>query len=157
MATFTTGTYDAQNPNRNNISRLLDKNIASGEVEFAVVQYALAGTEAANDVIDLCILPAGVTPVPQLSKITCGADPGTTLTMHVGTAAAASGWINGAVLSAGGEVSADTTNIATWVTPTPLAADAGSGNAVVFATVASANTLTASTVLTFLLAFKRGR
>jgi hypothetical protein len=156
MATFETTQYALQKATRTNTSRNATANIASGRVEYANIAYPLAGTEAAADIINLTVLPAGVIPLPQLSSVTCSADPGTTLTLKVGTAADDDGWANGIVLSAGGQVPCTNTNIPAWVAQTPLVADTGVGNAIVKATVASASTLTAAVVLYFVLAYKRG-
>ena len=86
MATFASVHYALQKEDRANPSRLSTPNVASGRVEFAYIPYALAGTEAANDIINLCVLPAGAVPIVPLCHVTCSADPGTTLTLDVGTA-----------------------------------------------------------------------
>lgn len=156
MATFTTDIFDAQDEARDNTSRLASPNVASGEVQFAHVPYTLVGTEAANDLIKLAVLPAGAIPIPQLSEVLC-ADPGTTLTLDVGTADNADGWADGITLSSGGKIAFTSGTAPAWNDATPLVADSGSGNAVVYATVASANTLTADVVLYFQLAYKLGR
>lgn len=160
MATFETAVYAAQKPTRSNPSRLATQNSASGEVEFALIPYTLVGTETAADTIDLCVLPQDAIPLPQLSSVTC-ADPGTTLTLDIGTAANTDGWADGIVLSAGGQVAATSGTLPAWVAATPLVADTGTfqtaGSAKVFATIASANTLTADVVLYFLLAYKRAK
>ena len=158
MATFNSATYNLQKTDRANTSRNLAAGVVDGTVEFATFSYALAGTEATSDVINLCVLPAGVTPLPALSKVTCSADPGTTLTLDIGTAADLDGWADGIVLSAGGDVNCTNTAIPAWAaTMTPIIADSNSGNAVVKATVASAATLTASVILLFTLAYKRNK
>lgn len=156
MAEFNTSIFAEQAEDRDNPSRLARPNVASGEVEFACIPYTLAGTEAANDIINLCLLPAGAIPIPQLSKVTC-ADPGTTLTLDVGNADDGDGFADGIVLSAGGSVEFTSGTAPAWLPQTPLVADAGSGNSAIQATVASAASLTASVVLYFLLAWKRAR
>jgi hypothetical protein len=148
--TFTTTNYDAQSESRVNPSRLAATNVVSGSVEFAVVSYTLAGTEAAADVVNLCLLPAGAIPIPELSSVTASADPATTdssdpenpitgvLTIDIGTAADTDGWADGIDLSAGGKVSAVSGTLPAWVTTkTPIVANTGSGNAIVYATVAT--------------------
>ena len=157
MATFNSTEYTAQGESRANPSRLGDPNISSGSVEFAIVPYTLAGTEAATDTINLCLLPRDCIPVPALSKVVC-ADPGTTLTLDIGTSNDADGFADGIVLSAGGQVEFGTSSpLPAWLAQTPLVPDTGSGNAVIKATVVSAASLTASVVLYFVLAWKRGR
>jgi hypothetical protein len=157
MATFETSHYAASKPDRTNSSRLAPANVASGQVEFAVIPYTLAGSEAANDIINLGILPEDVIPVPQLSRVVCSADPGTTLTLDIGTADNTDGWADGIVLSSGGVVECASATMPAWLAATALVPDSGKGDAVVYATVASANTLTAAVVLYFVLAYKRGR
>ena len=156
MASFDTVNYTAQKADRANTSRLATENVASGEIEVAVIPYVLAGTEAANDTINLGVLPAGAIPLPQLSFITC-ADPGTTLTLDVGTAANADGWADGIDVKAGGNFAATSGTLPAWVAQTPLVADTGSSNAVVYATVAAADTVTADVVVYFTLAYKRAK
>jgi hypothetical protein len=106
------------------------------------------------------VLPAGVIPVPQLSKVTCAGDPtSNTLEIDIGTADDPDGWADKIVLTNGGQVEATSGVLpVAWLAPTPLVADAGSGNAVVYATVVTASgTPTPGAVLYFTLAFKRAR
>lgn len=159
MPTFTTTQYDAQAADRANPSRLGAANVASGDVEFAVVPYTLAGTEAAADIIQLCVLPQGVIPVPQLSNVTANTDPSAnTLTLDIGTAADPDGWANDILLAAGGQIACTSGTMPAWLLPTPLVADTGSGNAIVYATIAAASGVPdAGDILYFTLAYKRGR
>ena len=157
---FSTNAYVAQNESRANPARFLDPNIASGELEFTRVPYTLVNGDlpAAGGIINLCLLPAGAIPVPQLSSVTCSADPGTTLTLNIGAGAVPAGWASGIVLDNGGQVACVGTTVPAWAaTDTPITADAGSGNALIYATVATASTLTQGVTLMFMLAFKRGR
>ena len=157
MASFDTSLYTAQKPTRTNTSRAAAPNVGDGSVEFITVPYTLATTETAADTINLCILPAGVIPVPALSSVVCSADPGTTLTLDIGTAQDPDGWADGMTLSSGGQVACTNTAVPAFATTnTQLTADTGSGNAVVYATVASANTLSGVTLL-FVLAYKRNK
>ena len=160
MATYETAVYAAQKPTRANPSRLSPQLSSSGSVEFAVIPYALKGTEVVGELINLCVLPAGAIPLPQLSGVSCGADPGTTLTLDIGTAADPQGWADGIILSNGGHVSATSAGAVTWLNPTPLVADAGwenSGSAVVSAKFDTVSALTAAVNLYFLLAYKLAR
>ena len=156
MPTFNSAKYLTQVATRSNPSRLAPSNTACGSPEFILVKYTLATTEVANDIINLCILPPDCIPVPQLSHV-FSADPGTTLTMHVGTANDVDGWANGLTLSAGGRIEFTSGTAPAWLTPTPLVVDANTalnaaGSVVVYATVATANTLSA-VELFFLLAY----
>lgn len=157
MATFETSLYAAQKPDRSNPSRFAAANLAGGEISFARCSYTLLGTEGAADIINLLELPEGASVVPQLSSVTCSADPGTTLTIDIGTAANADGFADGIVLSSGGQVAFTNTAIPADVAPTKLVADSGEKNATVYATVASANTLTADVVLYFVIAYVLNR
>jgi hypothetical protein len=157
MAEFNSTVYTAQKATRANPSRLATQNSASGTIQVAKIPYTLAATEVANDTINLCVLPAGAIPLPELSSVVCSADPGTTLTLDIGNADNPDGWADGIVLSAGGQVACTNTAIPAWVADTPIVTDSGfatAGSAVIYATVASANTLTASVVLYFNLAYK---
>lgn len=159
MPTFTTTAYDQQKTTRTNPVRLADANVVSGDVEFAVIPYTLAGTEAAADIIQLCVLPAGVIPVPQLSSVTANTDPSAnTLLLDIGTADDPDGWANAIVLSTGGKVECTSGTMPAWLLPTPLVADTGSGNAIVYATIDTASGVPdAGDILYFTLAYKRGK
>lgn len=157
MPIFDSAHFALQDPTRANTSAKAPPNVSSGEVEFAVIPYALAGTEVANDIINLCLLPKDVRPVPSLSHVMCSADPGTTLTLDIGTTADNDGWADGIVLSNGGKVECVSGTVPAWIAPTSLVPDSGSGNATIYATVASAAALTADVVLYFVLAYKRGK
>jgi hypothetical protein len=159
--TFTTTLYDAQKADRANPSRLAAPNLASGTVEFAVARYTLtAGTdEAAADLINLCVLPAGAIPIPHLSKVVCDADPGTAFTIDVGTADNPDGWGDAIALTTAGiiEFVAAAHTMPAWLAPTPIVPDAASGNAIVYATVVTSTAPVAGVNIDFVLAYKRGR
>ncbi len=145
--------YKAQAPGRVNPSRLLDKDVVSGQAEFAVVTYALENGIGAGDVVNLCILPRDVIPLPGLSKVICrGASFNTGIS--VGTQADTSGWISVGYLQDIGEYGAGATS---WTAPTPLEPDPGSDSATVFATLGGSDGFGPGVELTFLLAYKRGR
>lgn len=155
MPSFDTGTYDNQEYARTNPTRLQAGNVVSSDVVYTRIPYTLAGTEAAADTINLCLLPAGAIPLPELSSVVLSGDPGTTLTLDIGTSANPDGWADGMVLSAGGQVLATAPVVPAYMVATELAEDTATpGNVKVYATVASADTLTASTILYFILAYK---
>jgi hypothetical protein len=159
MPTFESAQYALQKPTRTNTSRNAPANLVSSDIEFAIIPHVLT-TEAAADIINLCVLPAGSIPVPELSKMVCMTDPGTAFTVKVGTAADDDGWATSIAATVAGPVDfmiASGTSPAWAITPTPLAADTNSGNAAVFATVVTATAITATTVINFVLAYKRGR
>jgi hypothetical protein len=164
--TFNSAQYLKEIATRANTSRLAPANVTSGDVEFAVIPYPLtAGTdEAATDIINLCVLPAGCIPLPALSSITCDADPGTAFTVDVGNTSNVDGWGDGVALTTAGKVefcaAAHTQPL--WLAQTPLEADAveagaGAGNTRIFATVMTSTSPTAGVNLVFTLAYKRGK
>ncbi|SKA88909.1 hypothetical protein SAMN02745166_01506 [Prosthecobacter debontii] len=159
--TFETPIFALQKKDRANTSRLAPPNIASGDVEFAIIPYTLTGgtDEAAADIIKLCVLPKDVIPLPHLSSIICDADPGTAFTVDVGTADNPDGWGDGVALTTAGKVEfcAAAHTMPAWLAQTPLVPDSGSGNAEVFATVVTSTSPTAGVNVIFVLAYKRGR
>lgn len=116
---------------------------------LATVSYTLLGTEAANDTIQLFDLPAGAEIVPQLSHATC-ADPGTTLTLDIGDAGNTDRYADGIVLNSGGQVAFCSATLPEAVVTPYLASE----NLRVYATVATANTLTANVVIVFTIAYR---
>lgn len=158
--TFTTAHYDLQKSTRTNPSRNATAGIAGGEIKYAIVPYTLtSGTdEAADDIIQLCKLPAGATPVPLLSFAYCDADPGTALTVDVGTAANTDGWGDGIAMTAAGiiEFCAAAHTAPAWLVPTPLVADTGTGEAIVYATVVTSTSPVAGVNVYFVLAYRHG-
>lgn len=157
--TFETAQYALQKSSRANTSRNAPANLVSSDIQFAIIPHSFT-TEAAADIVNLCILPAGCIPVPELSRIVCMTDPGTALTLKVGTAADDDGWLASMAATVAGHVDpliTGGTAPAWMVTPTPLVPDTGSGNAIVFATVVTSTALTNPTVVNFVLAYKRGR
>lgn len=153
--------YDAQVESRKNTSRLMEANVVSGEVEFAVIPYTLTAL-GSDHVVNLCLLPAGVIPLPQLTKVTCSEKPFTTtgtLGCSVGAGPGGnSAWFNEIELGEGGQVEATSSNqTAPWLVPTPLVPDAGSGNATVRALLSPNAAMKAGVILYFTLAYKRGR
>lgn len=158
MATFETTIHAAQKETRGNVSRLTAPNQSGGELHVAVIPYTLAGTEAATDIINLCHLPVGAIPIPQLSHVTASADPSSgTLTLHVGTEEDVDGWANTVLLGGGGQQACTSGTMPAWILPTKLAADAvpTGGGVRVFATVAAASASPdAGDILYFTLAYK---
>lgn len=133
------------------ISDQVINNIRFGaRVLFSFPVYTLAGTEAAADIIKLFDLPPGGEIVPELSLVTCSADPGTTLTLNVGDIADVDRYAAGIVLSAGGQVAFTNTAI-----PAAVGTKYGpTAETEIYATVASAAGLTASVKLCFTIAYR---
>jgi len=160
MATYNTPFYLTQDAARTNTSRLAAPNVASGDVEFAVIKYTIGAGHTAGQTIALCALPAGCIPLPQLSSVTANTDPtSNTLRLDIGTAQTPAGWADDIVLSNGGQVACTSGTMPAWIEPTPLGADAGSGNAVIICTIADATggSPDAGDILYFTLAYKRSK
>lgn len=88
-----------------NISaKMVDGDKTGGLLLFATAIVTTTAAMAANDTIQLFDLPPQAVVVPQLSHVTCSADPGTTLTLDVGDAGDADRYADGVVLSSGGQV-----------------------------------------------------
>ena len=161
MATLNTATYLLQVPSRANPARRIGPNVVGAQISVAQVSYTLTGSEAAADVLNICILPPGAIPLPALSSV-ASADPGTALVLDIGTDADTDALADGIVLSAGGVIpfAGATLPLAVGaVTPTALVADTATGttgNTRVYATVVTATSLTAAVVLNFTNAYKIG-
>lgn len=129
----------------------LSKFVA-GKLRYAVIEYALAGTEVATDIINLVRLKAGAVVIASLSILKCE-DPGTALTLDIGFASNDDALLDGAALTTAHDLAftkhASVTATANDFTPTALAA----GDEVIFATVKTATTLTVGAKLLFLIAY----
>jgi hypothetical protein len=148
MPTFNTPIHTAQVAALADSSKLVSP---TGTLEFKQFPYTLVGTEAANDIINITRLPLGAVVVPSLCSVTAE-DPGTTLTLDIGTAENPDGLADGIVLSSGGQVAfTSATMPADALTQTRLASQ------LVYATVASAASLTANAKLCFNLAWMTPR
>jgi hypothetical protein len=120
-----------------------------GTVKVLRGTYTTTGDEATNDTFNLCYLPKGASPLRGLSSVTC-VDPGTALTLDIGTSANPDIYADGIVLSAGGTISFGSTVAGT---AGDLAPTVTTDNSVVIVKLASADTVTASVVLYFTVAY----
>jgi len=149
--TFNTTTYGKQ-LGTGATPLLPDASIVNGKLRFAAIEYALAGTEVATDIINLVRLKAGVRIVPALSRIVCE-DPGTALTLDIGFASNDDAILDGGALSTAHNVdliaAASATGTATWYNLAKL----DEGDELIFATVKTATTITAGAKLLFLIAY----
>jgi hypothetical protein len=131
---------------------LVDPTLYQGNLRFLVATVTLPSTVAANDILELGNLPPGARVLPQHSFMTCHADPGTTLTVDVGTAANTDAYADGSVLSSGGIV-----NFATAAIPAGITAPVKlSEETLCYATVMSADTVTNNSKVTFTVAYVVG-
>ena len=162
MATFNTTLYTAQasSPGASANAQAnfpLAKN-AYGKLRIVQVPYALAGTEAANDLIKLTLLKAGARVIAGLSRVICQ-DPGTSLTLRVGDATDALRYAGTIDISAGGDFPFSTTAGTDLYVPTDIASTQAAttigdsaNQTVVQVKVIAVTALTAGAKLLFLLA-----
>lgn len=84
----------------------------NGLVLRAKAIVTLPSGVADADTFQICDLPAGAVPIPEMSTVTCSADPGTTLVLDIGyddsgeggSLTNADGLADGIALSSGGQV-----------------------------------------------------
>lgn len=154
MPTFNTSRYSAQigSAGASPAAAFPLAEFIGGKLRYAVIEYALAGTEVANDLINLVRLKRGAVPIPALSRIVCE-DPGTALTIDIGFASNDDALCDGAALTTAHDVSftgaPSVTAVAAQYVPAAIAA----GDEVIFATVKTATALTAGAKLLFLIAY----
>jgi hypothetical protein len=130
-----------------------DGDDANGKLTLATAHVTLTGATAAADLLEIIpasLLPIGAVVVPQLCSVTCS-DPGTTLTLDIGYAANPDAYADGIVLSSGGQIAFTSgTKPAAVAVPVRITGEADA----IYATVASADTVTNATVLTFIIAYR---
>lgn len=161
MASADSAHYALQKSGRARTGLQAPPNISEGAIQYAVIPVSFAGTESANDTVNLCQLPPGIIPLPSLSYVDVLGDPGTTLTVDIGTAADTDGWCDGANVAAVGLVNCVTPAVPAFANAglnAGLSADSGDddGLVTVMAKWATVGTNTAAT-LVFYLAYKLGR
>jgi len=120
-----------------------------GQDRSIYVQYTLLGTEGNGDTLALAYLPKGARLKRNTSCVEL-LDPGTTLTMDVGTLANPDNFADGMVLSAGGAIGfgSTVTTDATSLVPVVL-----TDNTLIQATFVTTGTLTAGVILYFTLSW----
>lgn len=129
--------------------KMVNGDRTGGLVLLATAIVTLSSSTAANDTFQLFDLPAGAVIIPQLSYCT-GADPGTTLTLHVGDAGAATRYANGITMSNGGQV-----GFCSGVMPAAVAAPLqATANTRIIATASTAGTVTDAVKLSFTIAYR---
>lgn len=154
MATKTTALYDAQVASLADLSKRPDGTLYGGRLHIRRAQHVLAGTEAANDTIRLMQLPKGAVVLPGLSKVIPSGDPGTTLSLDVGTDGDPNAFGDTVVVSAGERAFLDAGTIPVAANAVRSMGDSDLGDDLtVVATVHAANTLTANVKLDFFIAY----
>lgn len=124
-------------------------NLNGGTLKCLMATYTTTGSEAGNDTFNLCRLPKGAVVSRGNSFVSC-VDPGTTLTLDIGTSSNADVYADGIVLSSGGTIGFGS---AVAGTAGDLAPAVTTDNQTVIVTVASASTVTADVVLYFTVAY----
>lgn len=123
-----------------------------GSLKVATAHVTLTSATAAADILTIIpaeLVPVGAVVVPQLCSVT-SADPGTTLTLDIGDADDTDRYADGIVLSSGGQIAfCSGTKPAAVGTPFRITEQGA-----IYATVASAATVTDATVLTFVIAYR---
>lgn len=134
------------------VAGLTDPTTYQGTLHIATAVVDLGSTLAANDIIELCTVPAGSRVVPALSNAICHADPGTALVLDIGNSADTDRYSDGLTLSSGGVV-----NFLTPAIPAAVSSPARLDEAtLVYATVMTATTITANSKITFNIAYVTG-
>jgi len=134
-------------------SGLIDPTLYQGNLRYLFATLTLDDGMVADDTFDIGpALPAGARVLPQLSKFTCHADPGTTLTIDIGDAGDPDRYCDGAVLSSGGEVAFCSAAIPNAVS-TPLRFETATE---ILGTIKTANTLTDAVKVDILIAYLVG-
>jgi len=123
--------------------------LTGGTLKALLATYTCTGSEAGADTFNLCYLPKGAVVARGDSYVSC-VDPGTTLTLDIGTSANGDVYADGIVLSAGGTVTFGSTVAGT---AGDLAFAATTDNTAVIVTLASAGTVTAGVVLYFTVSY----
>ena len=147
-ANFDSNLYTLQEAAKLDISAAPNAHEYGGPVHVRSCKVTLTSAAATNDIARLFYLPKGATVIPSMSKVQCGADPGTTLTLDIGTTDDADGFAAAIVLSAGGAIAFDSTVCAQAVTPARL-----SDRLLVSALLKSVSTITDGSTLTFWIAY----
>ncbi len=147
MASFNASNYQGA------VTSLADR-LESKNVEFTVkykkASYTSIETQAANDTINLCIIPAGCRVIPELSYIRRDGAAATALTIDVGDAGDADRYSDGFNAAAAGSQAFTTPAVpSAAVNPYTLTADT-----VIVAKIATITTPAADVEIEFLIAYE---
>jgi hypothetical protein len=155
MAAVNTTLYDAQVSTRVNPARLPAP--VSKKVEFMRIPWTSTALPT-GDTINLCVLPPGIIPRPDLSSVQV-MDTGwatSTATVDIGPVADPNGWA--AALNIADVCTAPMCPLAAappfYAARTELAADSGSANVAIIATMTLGATAVAGKLLYFNLAYE---
>lgn len=124
-------------------------SLTGGTLKCLLATFTTTSTNATGDTFNLCYLPKGAVVSRGNSHVSC-VDPGTTLTLDIGTSANADVYADGIDLAAGKTV---TFGSAVANTAADLAFAATTDNTPVIVTLADAGTVTTGVVLYFTIAY----
>ena len=147
MASFNASNY--QGAVTSLASRLESKNVEF-TVKYKKASYTSIATQAANDTINLCILPAGCRVIPELSYIRRDGAAAAALTIDVGDASDADRYSDGFNAAAAGSQAFTTPAVPDGaINPYTLTADT-----VIVAKIATITTPAADVEIEFLIAYE---
>jgi hypothetical protein len=135
-------------------NRVVDGLQTMGGLAMIERVYRLLGSEVVGEFIRICRNPVRAKLVPHLSAVCCD-NPGTTLTLDIGDAENPDRYADAIVLSAGGTVLLSSVSCLQTVDPIVTSDDPDDDQGDwIYATVNTANTLTAGADLRFKLVFQ---
>lgn len=147
MASFNASNYQGAVTSLAN--RLESKNVEF-TVKYKKASYTSIATQAANDTINLCILPAGCRVIPELSYIRRDGAAAAALTIDVGDASDADRYSDGFNAAAAGSQNLTTPAVPDGaINPYTLTADT-----VIVAKIATITTPAADVEIEFLIAYE---
>lgn len=147
MASFNASNYQGAVTSLAN--RLESKNVEF-TVKYKKASYTSIATQAANDTINLCILPAGCRVIPELSYIRRDGAAAAALTIDVGDASDADRYSDGFNAAAAGSQNLTTPAVPDGaINPYTLTADT-----VIVAKIATITTPAANVEIEFLIAYE---
>lgn len=147
MASFNASNYQGAVTSLAN--RLESKNVEF-TVKYKKASYTSIATQAANDTINLCILPAGCRVIPELSYIRRDGAAAAALTIDVGDAGDADRYSDGFNAAAAGSQNLTTPAVPDGaINPYTLTADT-----VIVAKIATITTPAAGVEIEFLIAYE---
>lgn len=127
----------------------VDQTLYQGDLKILRATVTVPSTLAANDIIEIGVIPAGARVLPSLSQVVCHADPGSSLRLQIGDAADTDRYAAILNLDSGGVVNFTAPSIPDGVANNlKVAVDTP-----IFATVTTATSITNNSVLTFQVAF----
>lgn len=150
MATFKSDIVSKYDAARTGLpDGLVDGDDGGGLVLRAKAIVTLDAATATNDIMELVDLPPGAVWSPELSSVSCSADPGTALTLDVGTATNPDAYADGIDLASGGQVAFTSGTMPSAVGTTVRQEDV----ARIIATVKAATAPTAGVKLVFTIVY----